>query len=396
MEHNDSMYKAKLQELSKLTGKELSSHSSMVDEFLAHAKLMDSIQRDHFGLNTKDNIYGATALHRAVMQNDIPAVEHLMRIGANKNIKDNDGNTPLFIAASKGYDKAVNALLKDQENDHINALLKDQENDHIEAKGVEKQVIPNDLTTSTSFMAKGKNFVHSLLGNSVSLEAIIYRESLTPLQAAVKNGHTQTVQELMGKANKEVRTTYRATSADIVSTPQAFLRNEGNTPLHTAVNNNRLDIASVLVDAGAYKEARNALGETSLSLAAKNNNINAVKYLLENGADREARDKNGRTPLHVAAQNGHIGIVRHLLGEDIQSDKDAIDNDGNTPLHLAAENNHSDAVKELIESGATTDVKNNDDKSPLDVAAEGWARLHLYDQTPEGRQAARELWMELR
>ena len=46
-------------------------------------------------------------------------IKALLKAGANPNIKDNDGNTPLHVAAVSGQTEAITALLKAGANPHI-------------------------------------------------------------------------------------------------------------------------------------------------------------------------------------------------------------------------------------------------------------------------------------
>ncbi len=53
-------------------------------------------------------------------------------------------------------------------------------------------------------------------------------------------------------------------------------------------------------------------GNTPLHRAAENGKLDVVKYFVENGADAKAANKDGKTPLHCAAENGHWHIEKYL------------------------------------------------------------------------------------
>lgn len=60
-------------------------------------------------MNIQDN-WKQTALHRAVLQNQLEVVKVLIRNGADKNVKDNNGRTPLEKAESEGRTSIVKYL----------------------------------------------------------------------------------------------------------------------------------------------------------------------------------------------------------------------------------------------------------------------------------------------
>jgi len=62
-------------------------------------------------LNTRDRTTGETALHIAVKQHQDSWVGFLLNKGANPDIRDNDGNTPLHDAALFGDVTAINYLV---------------------------------------------------------------------------------------------------------------------------------------------------------------------------------------------------------------------------------------------------------------------------------------------
>ena len=80
-------------------------------------------------------------------------------------------------------------------------------------------------------------------------------------------------------------------------------------------------------------------------------------------------DKRRATPLHRAASKGDVGIINLLLSLGKNLDINVSDVYGNTPLHLACEGNNFEAAKILIQKGAQIDVKNKEEKTPLELAS---------------------------
>jgi ankyrin repeat protein len=63
-------------------------------------------------INSRDVTNGRTALHIAAQRRDIVWLVFLANKGANPNIADNRGVTPLMLASSLGFFEGVDALIK--------------------------------------------------------------------------------------------------------------------------------------------------------------------------------------------------------------------------------------------------------------------------------------------
>jgi len=86
-----------------------------------------------------------------------------------------------------------------------------------------------------------------------------------------------------------------------VNAPQA----DGSTALHWAVQSNDLELADLLLRAGAKVSAANVTGATPLLLASVNGNATMIGRLLTAGADPNAKlTKSGDTALMMTASAG--------------------------------------------------------------------------------------------
>lgn len=63
-------------------------------------------------INTRDITTGETALHIVVARRDLTWIRFLAAKGANPNVRDNKGVTPLVLAARLGFIDGVEALIK--------------------------------------------------------------------------------------------------------------------------------------------------------------------------------------------------------------------------------------------------------------------------------------------
>ena len=88
---------------------------------------------------------------------------------------------------------------------------------------------------------------------------------------------------------------------------------DGATPLHWAVHWEHLELADLLIGAGAKVNVANDLGVTPLWTACENGSAQMTRILLEVGADPNAALLSGETLLMTAARTGEPDTVRVLL-----------------------------------------------------------------------------------
>lgn len=120
------------------------------------------------------------------------------------------------------------------------------------------------------------------------------------------------------------------------------------SPLNGALRKDtNLDVAKILIDAGADLNSRNTDGWTPLAMAARYRSPAHVELLLDAGADIEATNKYGMTPLYLslAAENPATSTLLVERGASIS----AVTNEGKSILAYAAEKNgiKPDALKAL-------------------------------------------------
>ena len=73
-----------------------------------------------------------------------------------------------------------------------------------------------------------------------------------------------------------------------------------------------MDVAKMLLQAGADIEAGDLFGDTPLMMASKTENLAMVLFLLRNGANINARSHEGETALSIAQKKANLDLVRAL------------------------------------------------------------------------------------
>uniref|UniRef100_A0A915BBV4 NADH dehydrogenase subunit 1 n=2 Tax=Parascaris univalens TaxID=6257 RepID=A0A915BBV4_PARUN len=130
---------------------------------------------------------------------------------------------------------------------------------------------------------------------------------------------------------------------------------DGWTALLNAAYEGHVDVANLLIDAGASVDFPDLMGWSPLMWAVYKNRIDCVELLLRHKAHVNLIDEeDGLTPLIVASGRGYTNIVEQLLAHGAQVN--ACDKFGSTALIWAARKGHKSVVEQLLNAGAELDA----------------------------------------
>jgi len=211
--------------------------------------------------------------------------------------------------------------------------------------------------------------MHTQSLNAQLLNAATYGDTETVL-ALIENGANPNATNERG--NTPLYTAIRENKLDIAlalihAGANIHATNQyGDTPLYMAIRENKLDIALALIHAGANIHATNNLGYTPLHTAIRENKLDIALALIHAGANIHATNQYGDTPLHTAINLNKLDIALALIDKD--ANPNATDNNDNTPLHTAINLNKLDIALALIKNGANPNATNSFSETPLHIA----------------------------
>lgn len=139
-------------------------------------------------------------------------------------------------------------------------------------------------------------------------------------------------------------------------------------PLHLATQFNRPAVVALLLAHGATVDATTSRGETSLLLAAKSGYADIAEQLLQSGADPLAGEASyGDSAIYIAAMHGFLDVVKLMVssGVDVNLQNPRT---GETALWVAAMENQVDVVAFLLSAGADPNIANGKGQTPLQMS----------------------------
>jgi len=333
-----------------------------------HKPIVEYLLSKGARIDEKSGPKGCTALYQACFDGSLDIVTVLVDAGADVNLKSSHGYAPLFVAVQEKHKPIVEYFLS--------------KGAHIDEKNG-----PNGQTALLKVCFGGSLDIATVLvdaGADVNLKST---QGFAPLFAAVQNKHKPVVEYLLTKGahinekNGQTGLTalYKACvdgSLDIATVlldagADVNLKStQGYTPLYAAVQSKHKPVVEYLLSKGAsIDEKLGPLGLTAFYKASIDGSLDIAKVLVDAGADINMKSTEGYTPLFVAVQNKHKPVVEYLISKGARIDeKNGQNND--TALHKACVTGSLEVVKILVDAGADINAVNKQGETPNDFAVE--------------------------
>ena len=256
--------------------------------------------------------------------------------GANVNVTDENGRTPLYHACQKGYHKLADFLLMNKANVYVgeSPLIAAVRNNQMRCvvlllrSGADMNVTSSDGETAFTLACK--------IGNVNLTECLFLHGVIKPSPCSVD---------------------FILQNCDLRLGMLKLL-------LHYGARNNLTYLIESLLKHFTYFGVNCKMyGKTALYHAAANGNVLMMKKLIDHGANMNKSNSgklycNASTPLHVACENGHYDAVEYLLRTG--AIVDSVDGNGRTPLFYAAASRNTNILQLLLVKGAAINTRDED------------------------------------
>jgi uncharacterized protein len=232
------------------------------------------------------NPNGFSPILLAIINSHYDVAAFLLDQGADVNIADEVGRTPLYAAVDMHTLPDSNLPWPSELNNQLGSL------DLIQTLLAHGANVNAQLKKQQPYRSKVDRGADTMLGTGT-----------TPLMRAAKAGDTEVVKVLLAKGADPKLTTKNGMTP--VMAAAGLGSKEEDTTGRKKTEADAIASLKLCLDAGADVNAIDLQGDTALHGAAQKGYDQVVQFLVDHGAKLDIKDKKGRTPLDAA--NGLMG-----------------------------------------------------------------------------------------
>ncbi|MBK8395912.1 MAG: ankyrin repeat domain-containing protein [Leptospiraceae bacterium] len=299
---------------------------------------------------------GFTPLLYSMHNNHIPLIQYLISQNASLADVDSNGDTCLILASRIGNLKLAQFFLEKKADTNLKNYSGETAL-HASSKTGQLEIVKTLLNLGADIDSEDNNkFTPLLVAARAGHESVVklllssganinHKEerNYSALMLAAENGHLTTVKILTeAGADKTIKSTYYP-YGDVI----AIAKKKSQTKVVEYLESTNLNSLN----------KSNSLSKTDL------NDLLKVFSLLNEQI--KGRNKDGFTALHWACKNENLELVKFVILPENLNQKDK---QGFTPLHYSIKSGNLEITKFLIEKGADKNTKNNNGKTPIDIA----------------------------
>ncbi|MFP3089669.1 ankyrin repeat domain-containing protein [Treponema sp. TIM-1] len=356
-----------------------------------------TIVRSGAAVDTQNNA-GEPPIFEAIKINALSTVQTLILAGASVSVRDNQGNTPLHMAIRWNAMAGAGALIKAGADINAPNTMNKKTPLHdavrLGMSGFEKLLIENGADLEVRDNAGNTPIMEAFRAGLTGMVAYLAAAGAdplvrdiwgnTPLHIAIAMDRFDLVSLIIDRADIHIKNLQGQSPFQLALTktnsPQmvwTLLTNDwiqstdgdGCSPLHIAVQQGAsLPMLGLILERGGEVTALDPQGRTPLRLAVDLEAWNTARFLVDNGSDVFSRAQDGQSPARIALDKGKPAMNALFGGAAIHT----WDSNGDTILHHAVryEGAGEETIKYLLELRADRNIRNQDGKTPLQLARE--------------------------
>ena len=372
-----------------------------------------SLITEHPELINESDGDGNTVLHYVAALGLPTLAPFLLQHGANPEILNNDGLSPLLIATKRDFTYLVElfidwtlnisnedvsslfhlAVANRDGGSLLKALIRRRLHERLRFQGFnawKRALNPFQEQLYNSQGENGSTLLHeAVITGNIDAVTIILDGNLVNINATDDIGNTAlhfAVAATSGTDQEQESIVSILISHHIDINAQNVY---GYTALHRASQRRQLSTISTLLDNEADPNIATEDGDTALVLACERMDSTQGKKEKEDIKDiidklaKETKafvGRNKRTALHaLAAMRASGEVIDNVckINSHMSAHINAQDADGNTALHIAIKNKRLDAISKLVKQGATADIKNNNGETATTLAGKYGSSSYL-------------------